>query len=117
MVCPHLRYSDRNGLYGLLKGVAAGPPLRCRVASPQSSSSFMSLSRVFAVIPAEPNDKMLRGLQECWRSAQRWLTSMSASNQVVNGGTGSQGGLQECWGSAQCCLTSISAARAAPNKS
>jgi hypothetical protein len=49
---------------------------------------------------------MQRGLQECWRSAQRWLTSIST-------GTGSavpwQVALQECWRSAHRWLTSISA--------
>jgi hypothetical protein len=45
------------------------------------------------------------GLQEFWRSAQRWLTSISVKMTLDQAG---QRVLQECWGSAQRWLTSIS---------
>ena len=48
-----------------------------------------------------------RVLQECWRSAQRWLTSISAA---ISSAMLGQRVLQECWRSAQHWLTSISAA-------
>jgi hypothetical protein len=50
---------------------------------------------------------MQRDLQECLRSAQRWLTSISAS---IGSDTPGQRDLQEFWGSAQRWLTSISGA-------
>jgi hypothetical protein len=62
-----------------------------------------------------------RPLQECWRSAQRWLTSFSATKLAqcpalahldlsLNGSAmPEQTGSQECWRSAQRWLTSISA--------
>ena len=53
-------------------------------------------------------DKMQRGLQECWRSAQRWRTLISAT--IITSEQPGQRGLQECWGSAQRWLSSISAA-------
>jgi hypothetical protein len=48
-----------------------------------------------------------RGLQECWDSAQRSLTSISATMGSAQAG---QRGLQECCRSAQRWLTSISVA-------
>jgi len=46
-------------------------------------------------------------LQECWRSAQRWLTSISAAMTSAQLG---QRVLQEYWDSAQRWCRSISAA-------
>jgi hypothetical protein len=47
-----------------------------------------------------------RALQECCRSAQRWLTSTSAT---IRSGQAGQRDLQECWRSAQRWFSSISA--------
>jgi hypothetical protein len=41
-----------------------------------------------------------RSLQECWRSAQRWLASISAP---MTSGMMGQRGLQKCWRSGQVC--------------
>ena len=44
--------------------------------------------------------------EECWRSAERWCTSISVAMTLEQVG---QRSLQEFWGSSQCSLTSISA--------
>ena len=56
----------------------------------------------------ESQDKMQRGLQKCWGSAQRWLTSISAA--IITSEQLGQRGLQECWNSAVSWCTSMSAA-------
>ncbi len=50
-----------------------------------------------------------RGLHECWRSVQRWLTSISTKIRSAIQG---QIALQECWGSAPAILQAIRAAGA-----
>jgi hypothetical protein len=54
-------------------------------------------------------DKMQRGLQKFWRSAQRWRTLISVAIQISE--QPGQRGLQECWDSTGSWCTSISAAK------
>ena len=60
---------------------------RCRITTIESSSFITS------AIPAESEDKLLRGLQECWRSALRWLTSIPATMGLVAEGVGRLAGV------------------------
>ena len=50
-------------------------------------------------------DEMKRGLQECWRSAHRWRTLISAA--IIISEQAGQRGLLECWDSAGSWCTSI----------
>jgi len=57
-------------------------PAFCHSSSLDIIVMFLSVqvvqSQEIQVIPAKSQDDMLRVLQECWRSAQRWLTSISS---------------------------------------